>query len=353
MRGGAGGAHSREKFRPQLWLTFDLRPLCSLKTPEQTIPGAWMSNQAREKGLRPIWAIGGGKGGTGKTFLTAGLGAQLSRQGIPVNLIDADLGSPNLHTFLGVREPDPTLAEFFFEHLDLAEVLIDTDLQNLKFVVGPRRHLMMPNLEYFRKLRFLRQIRELASQRLTIVDTGAGSALNTLDLFSVAREPVLVINPNPASVENLFLFLEAAVLRILRLKLRMLGLEKAVNKAFPKKQRRKETPPELFRQAVITDSSCQTKLRSALDRFQPCLVMNRSQGETDLLLGRSLVDVARRCLELRIHFLGAIPEDPAVGGSLRQFRPFVSTHPDSDTATAILLIMDRLLERSRCSESQV
>ena len=312
-----------------------------------------MSNQLRGQRPYPIWAIGGGKGGTGKTFLTAGLGAQLSRQGVPANLIDADLGAPNLHTFLGVREPDPTLAEFFFDHLDLPEVLIDTELENLRFVAGPRRHLMMPNLEYFRKLRFLRQIRELANRRLTIVDTGAGSALSTLDLFAIAREPVLVINPNPASVENLFLFLEAAVLRILRLTLRALGLEQAVNEALPKNRRRQETPSELFRLAVSNDSTCREKLRVALDQFQPCLVMNRSQGETDLLLGRSLVDVARRCLELKIHFLGAIPDDPAVGGSLRHFRPFVTTHPDSDTATAILLIMDRLLERSRCLEGQL
>ncbi len=52
-----------------------------------------------------IWAIGGGKGGTGKSFLTSSIGRNLAQSGYRVTLIDADLGGANLHSFLKIRKP--------------------------------------------------------------------------------------------------------------------------------------------------------------------------------------------------------------------------------------------------------
>jgi len=47
-----------------------------------------------------IYPIGSGKGGAGKSFITANLGVLLSKQGKRVVLVDLDLGGSNLHTFL-------------------------------------------------------------------------------------------------------------------------------------------------------------------------------------------------------------------------------------------------------------
>ena len=41
---------------------------------------------------REIWAIGGGKGGTGKSFIVGNLGIYLAKMGKQVILIDVDLG---------------------------------------------------------------------------------------------------------------------------------------------------------------------------------------------------------------------------------------------------------------------
>ena len=59
-----------------------------------------------------LWAIGGGKGGVGKSITTVMLGAMLARLGKKVLLVDADLGGSNLHTLLGIRYPAHTLADF-------------------------------------------------------------------------------------------------------------------------------------------------------------------------------------------------------------------------------------------------
>ncbi|MEE8219789.1 MAG: P-loop NTPase, partial [bacterium] len=62
--------------------------------------------------MKSIWAIGGGKGGTGKSFMTASLGIQLAQFGRRTIIVDADLGAANLHTCLGVKSPKVTLADF-------------------------------------------------------------------------------------------------------------------------------------------------------------------------------------------------------------------------------------------------
>ncbi len=49
--------------------------------------------------------MGGGKGGIGKTLVSANLGIALAQAGMRVLLVDADLGGANLHTCLGVGQP--------------------------------------------------------------------------------------------------------------------------------------------------------------------------------------------------------------------------------------------------------
>ena len=65
-----------------------------------SVPGAVPPPMPRTR--RQIWSVGGGKGGIGKSLLTASLGWQLARMGKRVVLVDADLGGANLHTCLGL-----------------------------------------------------------------------------------------------------------------------------------------------------------------------------------------------------------------------------------------------------------
>ena len=66
---------------------------------------SWLRTKAREpvRSERPrsprsprarVWAIGGGKGGIGKTFISANLATVVARTGRRVVLIDADLEGP-------------------------------------------------------------------------------------------------------------------------------------------------------------------------------------------------------------------------------------------------------------------
>ena len=59
-----------------------------------------------------IWAVGGGKGGVGKSVVTSSLAAAMAGLGHRVAVIDADLGAANLHTLLGAARPRVTLSYF-------------------------------------------------------------------------------------------------------------------------------------------------------------------------------------------------------------------------------------------------
>src|SRR5262245_11555586 len=61
-------------------------------------------------GAPRIWAVGGGKGGVGKSVVAVSLAAAIAGTGRRCAVIDADLGAANLHTLLGISRPVRTLA---------------------------------------------------------------------------------------------------------------------------------------------------------------------------------------------------------------------------------------------------
>jgi flagellar biosynthesis protein FlhG len=52
-----------------------------------------------------IWPVAGGKGGTGKSTLTANIGVGLSLLGYKVIIVDGDLGGADLHLFFDQVSP--------------------------------------------------------------------------------------------------------------------------------------------------------------------------------------------------------------------------------------------------------
>jgi flagellar biosynthesis protein FlhG len=50
-----------------------------------------------------VWAVGGGKGGIGKSVLSILISMALAESGKDTVVIDGDLGGANLHTFMGIR----------------------------------------------------------------------------------------------------------------------------------------------------------------------------------------------------------------------------------------------------------
>ena len=70
----------------------------------ETAPARVPNKKVEPSGGRII-AVGGGKGGVGKSLVTSSLGISLAQHGKRVVVLDADLGGANLHTCLGLSTP--------------------------------------------------------------------------------------------------------------------------------------------------------------------------------------------------------------------------------------------------------
>jgi Mrp family chromosome partitioning ATPase len=62
-------------------------------------------NRLERKGVRNVIAIMSGKGGVGKSFVTAALAVQLARLGYKVGILDADITGPSIAKMFGLKGP--------------------------------------------------------------------------------------------------------------------------------------------------------------------------------------------------------------------------------------------------------
>jgi flagellar biosynthesis protein FlhG len=87
----------------------------------------------KERAQSPqIWAVGGGKGGIGKSVLSILISMALAEKGKDTVVIDGDLGGANLHTFMGIRTPSRTLNDFISrQYATLDDVCMGTEQKGL------------------------------------------------------------------------------------------------------------------------------------------------------------------------------------------------------------------------------
>jgi len=291
---------------------------------------------------RRIWAIGGGKGGTGKSFVAANLGLHLASLDREVVLIDADLGAPNLHTLLGIKPSHPDLGDFLTGAVPSLEgAAVETPYRKLRLVKGSENILFIANVAHYRKLRLLRQIRQLQAPNV-ILDLGTGSSFNTLDFFLSANPGVVVTTPEPTSIENTYLFLKSCIMRVLKLYMDHYKIRDLHQKMLDQIEKNSQSLYGFFRSLMESDRSYGTILYRALRTFRPCLVMNKARGPEDVQLGRSVADVARKYLLIDMKYLGVIPFDPDIADSLRALRPYYPDHRNSAAAKALRQMAEEL-----------
>ena len=134
-----------------------------------------------------IWPIGGGKGGSGKSFLTSALGRLLAESGKRTLLVDLDLGAANLHTLIDVAYPTKSLSDFIRRKIPLLQdAVLPTPTPNLFLISGAHDSLDIANLAYEQKIKILKAIAKLDYDWI-LLDLGAGTSFNTLDFFLISQ----------------------------------------------------------------------------------------------------------------------------------------------------------------------
>jgi flagellar biosynthesis protein FlhG len=154
---------------------------------------------AAEKRKAHRIAVISGKGGVGKSVITANLAAALSLFGRKILVIDADLGLANLDVILGI-EPPHTIFDAIHGGLPVDEILFPTTKGFDLIPAGSS----LPEGTFFTQGLAGKVGTILASLEdrydAIFFDVGAGIGDVVLFFASLAHEILLVVTPEPTSV---------------------------------------------------------------------------------------------------------------------------------------------------------
>ena len=235
---------------------------------------------ARMKPTKPaITSIASGKGGVGKTFITANLASCLAKQGNKVLVVDCDLGLANMDILLGIT-PVFTLQDVVFGDRSVQDVIVSTgagfDLVPASSGVKEMGQLLYEKIQMIKKT--LDTV--IPSYDHVLLDTGAGISEVVLQFNLFAPNNIIVLNREPTSLTDAYAVIKVMYQRFAR---------------------------ESF--GVIVNSANDEKEAGRLFRH--------------------IDAVSRDFLDLPLHYLGYVVTDGAVPNSIVNRKVLVNIHPDS------------------------
>jgi flagellar biosynthesis protein FlhG len=275
-----------------------------LRTSDQA-DGIRLARDSRAPQLHPLRntidtarsiAVTSGKGGVGKTQLSANLALALGKRGQKVLLVDADLGLASLDLALGIH-PHADLLSVLRGERGIDDILVEVAYGVQLVPACPGRY-EMANLGTAEREKLRATIEDLARRfDVLIIDTGAGIGANSVGFASLANEVLLVTTPDPTSLRDAY------------------AMAKVLNK------------------------------RAGVDTIQ--LVANQVASEAGgLEVYERLLGISQRFLSLELHYLGCLPKDETVARAVASGHPYVIGAPHSKAARALESLVHKLMQRS-------
>ncbi|HLD58642.1 MAG TPA: cell division ATPase MinD [archaeon] len=229
-----------------------------------------------------------GKGGVGKTSLTANIGVALAQSGLKVLLIDADVAMANLSLILGMQSSPITLHDVLLGESNIQDAIYD----------GPAGVFLIPSglsLEAYRRVDAERLESVIKSVQenydFVLIDAPAGIEKNVMAAIVAGEETIIVTTPDSPSIAD-------------ALKIKLVAQRLGVNPIG--------------------------------------IIINFARNEK----GEIKADDIVRLLELPI--LGIVPEDPEVRKSFMQenVSPVILRKPNSPASNAIKKIAAKISGKS-------
>ncbi|MDQ2928788.1 MAG: MinD/ParA family protein [Pseudomonadota bacterium] len=251
-----------------------------------------------------IMAVTSGKGGVGKTFISANLAAALAERGENVLVLDADLGLANLDVVLNLQ-PKLTLHDVFTGKATLEQAILAAPGGFSVLLAGSGL------VEYSRLTPQVReQLQDIIAKVAPrfdriLLDTGAGISDVVLHAISLADDVLVVATPEPTSMTDAY-----ATIKLLATVQKRRHIRLVVNQV----------------SAAGEGRTIRNQLQLVIDRFV-APQLKSDDGKAEPLL-----------LEL----LGEIGSDPAVREAVQKRSLLLTTQPGSPAAQAINAIAARM-----------
>jgi flagellar biosynthesis protein FlhG len=295
--------------------------------------------------MAEIYPIGGGKGGVGKSFITASIGALIAKWGKKVVLIDLDLGASNLHTLLGMKSPKIGLNSFLNKTVtNLENTAVPTIIPNLFLISSFHCYMEIANLFYAQKLKIIDAIKTLPFDYI-LLDLGPGTNFNTLDFFLTSKEGILVCTPEPTSIENSFRFIKTVYFRKLKQMMKKASFDSVLKDTSSDLNGSRVNPPDIIEMVLKHDPEKEEFLRNKLSKFKFKLIFNQFRNNVDATLGHQFENVCSRHFYSVFQFLGSISYDSRIHDAIFSKILYIHKYPHTQAAADLKKIAAQIMSK--------
>lgn len=297
-----------------------------------------------------IIPIASGKGGVGKSLLAANLAIALAQAGRRVVLADLDLGGSNLHLILGLRGIPYGIGTYFNSpSMEFEDIIIDTDIDNLRFIPGDSEIPGMANLKIGQKRSLIKNLINLENTDVLILDLGAGTSTNTVDFFLMSSQGIIITTPTLTATLNAYFFLKNAVFRILETSFakgswaevqfhKLISSGTALQKLYL---------PKFLAKVKEKDPESWESYQKASQHFQPRFVFNMLEDPKDVEKANKVRRSCREYLGFDLEHLGVVYRDELQDVALASRLPILLYKPQSVLSQAIYRIADKIASFER------
>ena len=291
-----------------------------------------------------ILPIASGKGGVGKSLLSANLAIALGQAGKKVVLADLDLGASNLHLALGHNVKNNSIGTYLTDKSSFQSIIEPTEYDNVSFIAGDSQIPGLTTLKAAQKTKLLRNFHSIDADFL-ILDLGAGTHQIILDMFLQSPQGILVTAPTVTATLDGYLFLKNSVFRLLNTtyKRGSAGHQYLEQLKTNSDAMKSIYIPKLVDQLSVVDPVNTGLFKTRMNQFKPRLVMNMIEDPKDADRAQRIKSSCNQYLGLEIEYLGLMYRDMLQDKALASQLPVVVYKPQSVLGQAIYRIADKII----------
>jgi len=302
-----------------------------------------------------IIAVGGAKGGIGKSIFAANLGVFLSSMGWKTVVADLDLGGANLHLYLGETFLKWNINDFLSKRVPTLQKIMLSNRYGPQLIGGDSSQLGAANINFSRKLKLLKAIKNIEADYI-IIDLGGDTSYNIIDFFISADHGIIMTTCDPASYLEAYNFIKIALYRKLN---RLFGPESTF------RLRKDSDLEQLIYEATRSSNGLNVKsiaelmervkkrqpwnlplISKVISTFNPHLIVNRVTHNSNINeVVERIQKVSKRMLSIRVGYLGSLPYQSEIEASARDLVPIVARYPAGNLAKTMGRMIGKLLDR--------
>lgn len=290
-----------------------------------------------------VYALGGGKGGIGKSFITSNLALYLAKCGHKTLLIDLDFGGANAHTYLGVEEQGVSAKNYLLGEVSyLDKVVLNTQFRNLSIIRGASDWTEDLKLTTKNLNQMFKAARNLGFDRV-VYDLGAGTGVETVEAFLDADIKLAVSTPEPISIENTYNFLKRVFYRSLQKCAEQYDFQDSIQSIMNRKNELGiKKPSDLLKHLNFKYPQTGRMIVQKMLAHKPQIIINQCRSPRDQKVGNSLAHISRQYFGQNVEFVGCIDFDNRVWQSIRTMKPLFIEAPDSDTISEFKALFGKI-----------